>query len=185
MNLEAVLEGILFVSGEDGLSLEQIENILEIEKEELINIINNLNENYQQENRGLKLEYYGGKLKIVTKKEHANYYKKLIGEESKEPLTPSALETLAIIAYNEPVTRTMVDEIRGVNSAHLIKKLVFKNLIHEIGRSDLPGRPILYGVTNQFLDYFGLKSTKDLPEINFEEETIETDLFDTKYKEEI
>ena len=185
MNLEAVLEGILFVSGEDGLSLEQIENILEIEKEELINIINNLNENYQQENRGLKLEYYGGKLKIVTKKEHVNYYKKLIGEESKEPLTPSALETLAIIAYKEPVTRTMVDEIRGVNSAHLIKKLVFKNLIHEIGRSDLPGRPILYGVTNQFLDYFGLKSTKDLPEINFEEETIETDLFDTKYKEEI
>ncbi len=185
MNLEAVLEGILFVSGDDGLLLTQIENILEIEKEQLINIINNLNENYNKENRGLKLEYYGEKLKIVTKKEHSEYYKKLIGEESKEPLTQSALETLAIVAYNEPVTRIMVDEIRGVNSAHLIRKLVFKNLIHEVGRSDLPGRPILYGVTNQFLDYFGLKSTKDLPEINFEEEDIETDLFDTKYKEEI
>jgi len=185
MNLEAVLEGILFVTGEEGLSLEQITNILEIDKEELITIINNLNQNYNNENRGLKLEYFGEKLKIVTKKEHSIYYKRLIGEENKEPLSPSALETLAIIAYNEPVTRVMVDEIRGVNSAHLIRKLVFKNFIHEVGRSELPGRPILYGVTNQFLDYFGLKSTKDLPEINFEEEIEETDLFNTKYKEEI
>ena len=75
MNLEAVLEGILFVSGEDGLSLEQITNVLEINKEELINIINNLNENYNNDNRGLKLEYFGEKLKIVTKKEHSAYYK--------------------------------------------------------------------------------------------------------------
>lgn len=185
MNLEAVLEGILFVSGDDGLTLEQIMNILEVDKENLIKIIENLNKTYNNDNRGLKLEYFGEKLKIVTKKEHSAYYKRLIGEETKEPLSPSALETLAIIAYNEPVTRIMVDEIRGVNSAHLIRKLVFRNFIHEVGRSDLPGRPILYGVTNQFLDYFGLKTTKDLPEINFEEEIEEKDLFNTKYKEEI
>ena len=79
----------------------------------------------------------------------------------------------------------MVDEIRGVNSAHLIRKLVFKNFIHEVGRSDLPGRPILYGVTDQFLDYFGLKSTKDLPELKEIEEPEETELFNSKYKEEI
>lgn len=184
MNLEAILEGILFVSGDDGLTIKQIMNILEIDKEKLKEIIHKLNEQYNQDNRGLKLEYFGEKLKIVTKKEHAQYYKRLIGEESKEPLTPSALETLAIIAYNEPVTRIMVDEIRGVNSAHIIRKLVFKNFIHEVGRSELPGRPILYGVTNQFLDYFGLKSTKDLPEINIEEEMEEKDLFSTKYKED-
>ncbi len=184
MNLEAILEGILFVSGDDGLTIKQIMNILEIDKEKLKELIHKLNEQYNQDNRGLKLEYFGEKLKIVTKKEHAQYYKRLIGEESKEPLTPSALETLAIIAYNEPVTRIMVDEIRGVNSAHIIRKLVFKNFIHEVGRSELPGRPILYGVTNQFLDYFGLKSTKDLPEINIEEEMEEKDLFSTKYKED-
>jgi len=185
MNLEAVLEGILFVSGDDGLTLEQIINILEVDKDNLIKIIENLYETYNNDNRGLKLEYFGEKLKIVTKKEHSSYYKRLIGEETKEPLSPSALETLAIVAYNEPVTRIMVDEIRGVSSAHLIRKLVFRNFIHEVGRSELPGRPILYGVTNQFLDYFGLKTTKDLPEINFEEEIEEKDLFNTKYKEEI
>ncbi len=186
MNLKAVLEGMLFVSGEEGLSVENLINILEVDKETLKKIISLLDEEYNSDDRGLKLEYYGERLKIVTKKEHASYYKKLIGEEAKEPLSPSALETLAIVAYNEPVTRIMVDEIRGVSSAHIIRKLVFKNFIKEVGRSDLPGRPILYGVTPQFLDYFGLKSTKDLPEIEEVPETKEeTNLFESKYKEEI
>lgn len=185
MNFKAVLEGLLFVSGEDGLSLETLINILEIDKEKVINLIKELDEDYNKDDRGLKLEYFGEKIKIVTKKEHSEYYKKLIGEEANEPLSPATLETLAIIAYNEPVTRIMVDEIRGVNSAHLVRKLVFKNFIHEVGRSDLPGRPILYGVTDQFLDYFGLKSTKDLPELKEIEEPEETELFNSKYKEEI
>ena len=191
MNLKAILEGILFVAGDEGLTLENVINILDTDKEELKKIITELDNDYSKEDRGLKLEYYGERLKIVTKKEEVNeeeletsFYKKLVGEEAKEPLSPSALETLAIIAYNEPITRVMVDEIRGVSSAHIIRKLVFKNFIYEVGRSELPGRPILYGVTPQFLDYFGLKSTKDLPVIEDNEETFEeTNLFESKYKE--
>ncbi len=186
MNLKAVLEGLLFVAGDDGLSTEQMLNVLEIEKEELKNLITELGNEYQNDNRGFNLEYFGGKLKMVTKKEHADYYKKLFNEEANDTLSPSSLETLAIVAYNEPVTRVMVDEIRGVSSAHVIRKLVFKNFIKEVGRSDLPGRPILYGVTEQFLDYFGLASTKDLPEIEMDVESceLETDLFNSKYKED-
>lgn len=184
MNLKAVLEGLLFVSGDDGLSLKQMMSVLEIDKEKLTDLINELMEEYQKDNRGINIEYLGEKLKMVTKKQHAPYYKKLFSDEENNTLSPSALETLAIVAYNEPVTRIMVDEIRGVSSAHLIRKLVFMNFIKEVGRSELPGRPILYGVTDDFLDYFGLSSTKDLPVIEFDDEQPEQDLFDSKYKEQ-
>lgn len=184
MQLKAILEGLLFVVGDEGISLDTLTKVLEINEIELKPIIDNLQQDYNKSERGLQLEFYGDKIKIVTKKEHNKYYKRLIGEESKEPLNQASLETLAIIAYNEPVTRIMVDEIRGVSSAHIIKKLVFKNLIKEVGRSELPGRPILYGVTDEFLDYFGLSSTKDLPELKYNEEYEETDLFNSKYKEE-
>lgn len=183
MNLKAVLEGLLFVAGDDGLSLNKIMMVLDIDKDELKKLLDELNHDYNSEDRGLKLERYGNTVKVVTKSEHAEYYKRLIGEEVKEPLSSAMLETLAIVAYNEPVTRTMVDEIRGVNCAYLIKKLVFRNFIKEVGRSELPGRPILYGVTEQFLDYFGLKSTKDLPKIAEVKEPEETELFTSKYKE--
>ena len=94
------------------------------------------------------------------------------------------METLAIIAYNEPVTRAVIDEIRGVDSIYVIRKLLAKGLIKEAGKSDTPGRPILYKTTNDFLDYFGLASKKDLPEITtIEEENEEKDLFKSNYKE--
>lgn len=184
MKQEAVLESLLYVAGDDGLKKEELCRILEVDMEKLDNIINELEKEYSEETRGLELEIYGDRVKIITKKEHAEYLKKLFSEETSENLSPSALETLAIIAYNEPVTRAMVDEIRGVSSAHIIRKLVFKNLVKDIGRSDLPGRPILYGVTEQFLDHFGLSSLEELPKIT-EEEKEETplDLFDSKYKE--
>lgn len=184
MNLEAVLEGLLFVSGEDGISKEKIMSILDIDSDEADNLIDKLTLNYSSDNRGFEIKKFGDNYKLVTKKEHAEYYKKLVDDEISESLSSSALETLAIIAYNEPITRVVVDEIRGVSSAHIIRKLVLKNLIKEVGRSELPGRPILYGVTNQFLDYFGLNSTKDLPVIEFEEDFTETELYDSKYNEE-
>ena len=185
MNLEAILEGLLFVSGEDGISKDKIISILEITEDEADNLINKLLDNYNDDSRGITIKKFGDEYKLVTKKEHAEYYKKLVDNEVSETLSNSALETLAIIAYNEPITRIAVDEIRGVSSAHIMRKLVFKNLIKEVGRSDLPGKPILYGVTDQFLDYFGLNSTKDLPKIEFEENFEETELYDSKYNEEI
>ena len=183
MNLKAVLEGLLFVAGDEGLSLKQLLSVLEIEEQELNALIEKLKQDYNSEERGLDIQNLGGKIKMTTKRQHASYYKKLFSEEENNILSPSALETLAIIAYNQPVTRIVVDEIRGVSSTHIIRKLVFMNFIKEVGRSDLPGRPILYGVTDEFLDYFGLSSTKDLPVINIEEDLDETDLFNSKYTE--
>ena len=183
MDLKAVLEGLLFVAGEDGLSSKQILETLDINEERLDELVSRLRDEYSMPDRGISLVYLGGKYKMTTKKEHAPYYKKLFSGEESNTLSSSALETLAIIAYNDPVTRVFIDEIRGVSSVHIIRKLLFMNLIKEVGRSDLPGRPILYGVTDEFLDYFGLSSIHDLPKIELEDEEIETDLFDSKYKE--
>ena len=184
MKKQSILESLLYVAGDDGLNKEELCRILEVDKDKLEEIIEDLKKDYNDESRGLELEIYGNRVKIITKKEHAEYLKKLFNEETSETLSPSALETLAIIAYNEPITRAMVDEIRGVSSAHIIRKLVFKNLVKDIGRSELPGRPILYGVTEQFLDHFGLTSLADLPKIKEDEkEEISLDLFDSKYKE--
>ncbi len=180
----AALEALLFVAGDDGLALEELSRILELSKEDLEKSLKILASKFQNNSSGLELEFYGNRVKIITKKQYASYLKKLFNEETSENLSASALETLAIIAYNEPVTRSMVDEIRGVSSAHIIRKLVFKNLVKDVGRSEQPGRPILYGVTEGFLDHFGLTSTKDLPKlkkIETEEET--KDLFESKYKE--
>ena len=183
MDLKAVLEGLLFVAGEEGVSSKQILEILDIDEKKAEELINDLKNDYSKENRGINLECLGGKWKMTTKKEHSLYYKKLFSSEESNVLTPSALETLAIIAYNEPVTRVLVDEIRGVSSAHIIRKLVFMNFIKEVGRSELPGRPILYGVTSSFLDYFGISSLDELPEVEFDEKEEVTELFDSKYKE--
>ena len=184
MDKKAVLEGLLFVSGDEGISKDKMMSILEVNEDEVDDLLSNLMNDYSSESRGITINKFGDVYKLVTKREHADYYKKIIDGEISESLSNSALETLSIIAYNGPITRVTVDEIRGVSSAHIIRKLVFKNLIKEVGKSDLPGRPILYAVTDQFLDYFGLKSIDDLPKIKFEEDTSETELYDSKYKEE-
>lgn len=184
MRLKAVLEGLLFVVGDEGISKEKLLNILSISEEELQKLLDEYANDLSEEDRGLKLEKFNDNYKLVTKKEHADYYKMLVDAEISDTLSPAALETLAIIAYNEPITRVMVDEIRGVSSAYVMRKLILKNLIKEVGKSELPGRPILYGVTDQFLDYFGLKSLDELPKIETEEQTETTELFTSKYKEE-
>lgn len=179
-----VLEGLLFVVGEEGLEVEKIESILDITYDELKELIKELCDIYADPNRGLQLLVLGNKLKLTTKKEHKEYYEKLIEEEDSN-LSQAALETLAIIAYNEPITRIKVDEIRGINSSHMIRKLLSKNLIQEKGRSNQAGRPILYGVTDDFLDYFGLSSTSELPKLEeLSKEDIEEDLYQTRYNDE-
>jgi len=187
MNKEAVTEGLLFVVGEDGLTLAQLMDILEIEKEEAMSILSNLKAKYEEEISGIRLNFLGNTFKLTTKKEHKEYYQKLIENPESNALSQAALETLAIIAYNEPITRTQVDEIRGVNSGQVMRKLVAKNFIKEVGRSDAAGRPILYKTTSDFLDYFGLATIEELPKIEElkigELEEKETDLYQSKYKE--
>lgn len=184
MNLEAVLEGLLFVVGDEGISKDKLIKILGISDDELQTIIEKYNSDLDDDSRGLKLEMFNDNYKLVTKREHAKYYKDLTEVEISDTLSPAALEVLAIIAYNQPITRIMVDEIRGVSSVYVMRKLILKNLIKEVGKSELPGKPILYGVTDQFLDYFGLKSLDELPKIEVEEDSEEQELFSSKYKED-
>mgnify|MGYP004642577147 FL=1 len=188
MNKLAVLEGLLFVVGEDGLTINQIMDILEISNEEAKQLISELKEKYEADTSGIRINFLGNTFKLTTKKEHRSYYQKLIENPDSNVLSQAALETLAIIAYNQPVTRLDVDDIRGVSSSQMIRKLVAKGFIKEAGRSDSLGRPILYKTTSEFLDYFGLATIDDLPKMEqFMEnntEVSDTDLYHSKYKEE-
>lgn len=187
--LKAVLEGLLFVVGEDGLTIEQIEDVLNVDEESAKSIIMELKKDYEDESRGLRIDFLGNRFKITTKFEHKEYYQKLLENPETNFLSQAALETLAIIAYNEPITRVQIDNIRGVGSTSIIRKLVAKGFIKESGRSELPGRPILYETTHEFLDYFGLASIEELPNIDdimnsVNEEVDENkDLYTSKYTE--
>lgn len=189
MNKLAVLEGLLFIVGDDGLTLNQMIDILEINSEEAKELLNKLKEKYENPDSGIRINFLGNTFKLTTKKEHREYFQKLIENEDSNVLSQAALETLAIVAYNQPITRLEVNEIRGVDSAQMIRKLTAKGLLKEAGRSDVIGRPILYATTSEFLDYFGLSTIDDLPKIDDlkleENNTIETDLYQSKYKEDI
>jgi segregation and condensation protein B len=185
MDLQGVLEGILFVVGDEGITLNQICDILQIDIEEAKRILMELKKSYDDNKHGIRISYLGDSFKLTTKKEHKEYYKKLIENPESNTLSPAALETLAIIAYNQPITRIEIDEMRGVNNAHMIRKLLAKGFIKETGKSNMPGRPNLYATTSEFLDYFGLPSLNDLPQVKKEEiDTEEKELFTSIYKEQ-
>jgi segregation and condensation protein B len=187
MNLKAVLEGLLFVVGEDGLTLEQIMDIMNLDEDQAKEVLMDLRNDYEKDDRGVRINFLGNSFKLTTKSEHKDYYQKLIENPQNNNLSQSALEILAIVVYNEPITRVQVDNIRGVSSSQMIRKLVAKGFLKEVGRSDMPGRPILYKTTDEFLDYFGLSSRDELPDLTSttsENIVEETDLFLSRYKEE-
>ncbi|MBE6154625.1 MAG: SMC-Scp complex subunit ScpB [Firmicutes bacterium] len=186
MNKLGVLEGILFVVGDEGINLNSLCEIMEITNEEAKELLLTLKNNYEKEDRGIRISYLGDAFKLTTKEEHKEYYQKLIDNPDNNILSPSTLEVLAIIAYNQPITRVEVDEMRGVSSSHIIRKLVAKGLVKEAGKSKMPGRPNLYRTTHEFLDAFGLASLSELPEINENKDIDEeTELFTSIYKEGI
>ena len=175
MNLEGVLEGLLYIEGDEGLTIKDISRILKISEEDAkkLNI-----------DRGLRIKYLGNAFKLSTKEEHISYFQQLIDTETGNTLSQQALETLAIIAYNEPITRAKIDELRGVDTSYQLRKLIAKGFIKECGKANLPGRPTLYKTTSLFLDYFGMSTIEDLPKIEIEEEIDnEQDLFISNYKE--
>lgn len=186
MDLKGVLEGILFVVGDEGITLNKICEILNISMEDAKNLLKELKRNYESEDRGIRISYLGDAFKLTTKQEHKEYYEKLVENPDNNLLSPSALEVLAIVAYNQPITRIEIDEMRGISSSHMIRRLVAKGLLKEAGKSTMPGRPNLYKTTSDFLDYFGLATINDLPAIdrNKKEETEEKELFTSIYKEE-
>ena len=182
--MEGIIEGLLYVQGDLGLTINQIEDILEIPEEAAKRLVLNLKNYYEENNRGLRINYLGNTIKLTTKEEHQKYYQKLLESPYYNNLSESALEVLAIIAYNEPITRGDLEKLRGVDSTYVLRRLLAKGLIKECGKSDLPGRPILYKTTDDFLDYFGLASIKDLPNIELlEEDNSPKDLYTSIYKE--
>ena len=184
--MKGIIEGLLYVQGDLGLTIDQVSDILEITPEEAKGLILSLKQDYIDEDRGLRINYLGNSFKLTTKEEHKEYFKKLLENPRNNVLSNQALETLAIIAYNEPITRIDVDEIRGVDSAYVVRRLLAKGLIKECGRSDKPGHPILYKTTDEFLDYFGLSTKEDLPKNDVLEQNNneDKDLFKSTYKED-
>lgn len=187
-NKLGILEGILFVVGDEGINLKSLCEIMDIKQDEAKELLLKLKSNYEKKDRGLRISYLGDAFKLTTKEEHKEYYQKLVETPDANELSSASLEVLAIIAYNQPITRVEIDEMRGVSSTHIIRRLVAKGLIKEAGKSKLPGRPNLYRTTREFLDTFGLASLNELPIIdeniiNNDEEN-ETELFTSIYKEE-
>jgi segregation and condensation protein B len=184
-NKVGVLEGLLFVVGDDGLTFEQISDALDVDLDSAKDLVLELKHEYESERHGIQIAMLGDKIKLTTKKEHKDYYIKLIENKETNSLSQQALETLAIIAYNEPITVQEIDNIRGVNSREMVRRLLAKGFVKEAGKSELPGKPMSYSTTSDFLDYFGLASKEDLPKFNIEEEgnIDETDLYDSKYTE--
>lgn len=182
--MEEVVEGLLYVQGDLGLTIKEIQDILEIDEDTAKRVVLNLKNYYDENKRGLRINFLGNTIKLTTREEHKNYYQKLIEGPRENSLSSSALEVLAIIAYNEPMTRGEVEKLRGVDSSYVIRRLLAKGLIKECGKSDLPGRPILYKTTDDFLDYFGLASISDLPNIEMiESSQAPKDLYTSIYKE--
>ncbi len=180
INYKSIIEAILFIAGDEGVTLEQLAAALELSKEEMIDIMDKCMLEYNDdENRGLEMANYGKYYKLVTKAETHDYCQKIFNEENNKQFSQAALETLAIIAYKQPITRIEIEEIRGVSCDMMIRKLLAKNLIKEAGRLDTAGKPFQYAVTDEFMDTFKLKSLSELPELpEYKQEKEEGELFD-------
>ena len=163
LNLAAFLEGLLFVAGEP-VAPSQLAAALDLTVTNVEKGLEELEESLRT--RGLRLQRHAGRIQLTTAPELGDAIERFLGLEATSRLSRAALETLAIIAYQQPVTRPAVDSVRGVNSDGVIKSLLSKGLLQEVGRSDGPGRPILFGTTPQFLQHFGLNSLSELPALN-------------------
>lgn len=165
LSVEACVESLLFVAGEP-VPIERLASILAVDIGEIEAALTALSEWYAP--RGLRVQRHGRRVQIVTAPEMADRVRTLLGLELSGKLSPAALETLAIVAYQQPATRAQVEAVRGVNSDTVIRTLVNRGLVEEQGRMDQPGRPILYGTTFEFLQQFGLSSLDQLPPLNSE-----------------
>ncbi|MGN0343136.1 MAG: SMC-Scp complex subunit ScpB [Roseburia sp.] len=168
MNYEAVVEAILFTMGES-VELERIAKALELEQAQTKEIITHLQEKYLQENRGIQIIELEGAYQMCTKNEMYEYLIRIAKQPRKRVLTDVLLETLSIIAYKQPITKAEIEKIRGVSSDHAVNKLVEYDLVTELGRLDAPGRPMLFGTTEEFLRSFGVQSIEELPMLNPEQ----------------
>jgi segregation and condensation protein B len=169
--LEEVLEGLLFIAT-SGVTVSQLAETLQVGPDEIRSALKELEQNYASR-QGLRLQWHAGRVQLTTSPELSPLIERFLGLEATARLSRAALETLAIVAYKQPVTRPSVDAIRGVNSDGVMKNLLSKGLLVEMGRSDGPGRPIFYGTTEDFLQHFGISSLAELPNLEDDNESLE------------
>lgn len=185
--IKAVIEGMLFVAGEEGVDEKQLMDVLELDRKSVKFYIAELKSLYESSHRGIQLVETAGSYQLTTKQIHAEYYKKMIQSPSSATLSQAALECLAVVAYSQPIQRVEIEEIRGVKSERPLRTLTAKNLIKEVGRAEGTGRAILFGTTRDFLDQFGLTSLNELPPLPDADldDTIEeeADLFFHRFQE--
>jgi segregation and condensation protein B len=167
LDLIALVEAILFVSPEP-ISANQIGSLLDVAPRVVKHAIEELSTQYQ--NRGIRLQFHNGKVQFTSAPEAAPIIENFLELETTSTLSQAALETLSIIAYQQPITRPQIDAIRGVNSDGVLRTLLSKGLIDDVGRAEGPGRPILYSTTTEFLKHFGLASFDELPPLDFEDQ---------------
>lgn len=161
--LSKVLEAILFVSGEP-LQLAALAQALEVTELEIAQAAEELASDYDYQRRGICLKRFGTHIQLSTRADYAPQIEKLLQPVQKQSLSQAALETLAVVAYKQPVTKLDIEAVRGVKCDYSVQSLVNKGLIEEVGRKETIGRPILYGTTDTFLSHFGLSSLEDLPQ---------------------
>lgn len=161
--LKAIVESLLFVSSEP-LSVQRILAVIgDVTKAEVTQALRSLGEELEQEGRGLRLAEVAGGFRLLTKQEYAGWIKRLDKSKSTAKLSRSALESLAIIAYKQPIVRSEIEEIRGVETSGVVRTLLEWKLVRIVGRKEVPGRPIVYGTTKYFLEHFGLNDLSQLP----------------------
>lgn len=166
--LQGVIEAILFTMGES-VELSRIAAAIEHDEETTRKLIYNLMDEYEAENRGVRIIELDNSFQMCTKKETYEYLIRIAKQPKRYVLTDVVLETLSIIAYKQPVTKLEIEKIRGVKSDHAVNKLVEYGLIEEVGRLDAPGRPLLFGTTEEFLRRFSVHSLEELPTLNPEQ----------------
>lgn len=160
--LESIVEAILFASG-DVVSVKSIASATEQDEKTIQTVINNLSDKYLYDKRGIKIIQVGDGYQMCTNPEYYDYIKKVFQAPVRKTLSTTLLETLAIIAYKQPITKAQIEEIRGVSADHAVNRLVEYGLAEEKGRLDAPGKPILFGTTDEFLRFFGFGSLDNLP----------------------
>jgi segregation and condensation protein B len=164
LTAESVIEAVLFASDEP-LSDARLASIVEMSIKQIRQYIQNLNEKYKAHNSAFRIEQIAGGYQMLTLGAYNHWLQKLLRVRSEGKLSPAALETLAIIAYKQPVMRADIEAIRGVAVGEVIRSLMSKGLVKIVGRAEVLGRPMLYGTTKKFLEIFGLNSLKDLPKV--------------------
>ncbi|WP_041102840.1 SMC-Scp complex subunit ScpB [Mycoplasmopsis californica] len=162
-----ILEALLYIQGDEGLSLEQIQEIFNLNTtHEAKKVLNDFMKEYNSRETALKVVNFNDIFKLATRETYKDYITKMVQVTKKHRLSNAAIEVAGIVAYKQPVTRSIINNIRGVASEQVVNTLLAKGVIEEVGISPTPGNPVLYGVTNKFYDYFRIRSMSDLPKLN-------------------